>query len=234
MGITVEHDKRRKQILKKALDVFIEEGFEAASYQKIADRSKITRTTLYMYFRNRQEIFNFSIKQFLSEIEQDIIKIKENSSLTNHVKLKKTLFLILSRMEENRRLLLVILDYLLSKSSASAADGNVRVTKDSTMQTKQKAKKKSNPKRSEILPDARVRRRTIRLRHILSYLIIAGMKSGELKKIDVGTANDMFFGIIEAAFVRLTVLKRETLSDSKETVELAVNSLIREQVTGNR
>ena len=234
MGIMIEHDKRRNQILKKALDVFIEEGFEAASYQKIADHSKITRTTLYMYFRNRQEIFNFSIKQFLAEIEQDILKIKENTSLSNPVKLKKTLILILSRMEENRQLLLVILDYLISLNSSGTAADKVQPSRRSTMQRKLKTKIKSTAKKIAILPDIRVRRRTIRLRHILSYLIIAGMKTGELKKINVRTANDMFFGIIEAAFVRLTVLKRESLSDSKETVELAVNSLIREQVTGNR
>ena len=65
MSIVIEHEKRRKQILRKALSVFMEEGFEDTTFQKIADRCKITRTTLYLYFRNRQEIFNFSIKQFM-------------------------------------------------------------------------------------------------------------------------------------------------------------------------
>ena len=63
MGIVVDHEERKKVILKKALDVIIEEGFEDATFQKIADPCGITRTTLYIYFKNKREIFLWSIKQ---------------------------------------------------------------------------------------------------------------------------------------------------------------------------
>jgi len=46
MAIVVEHEKRRFEILQRALDVFTEEGYEDATFQKIADRCGITRTTL--------------------------------------------------------------------------------------------------------------------------------------------------------------------------------------------
>ena len=46
MSIVVEHDKRRKEILEKALAVFMDDGFEDATFQRIADRCHITRTTL--------------------------------------------------------------------------------------------------------------------------------------------------------------------------------------------
>ncbi len=64
MAVVVEHDKRREKILEKALLVFIEDGFVDATYQKIADRCGIARTILYLYFKNKSEIFNYSIKQF--------------------------------------------------------------------------------------------------------------------------------------------------------------------------
>jgi len=195
MSIVVEHEKRRKQILRKALDVFIEEGFEDATFQKIADRCKITRTTLYLYFRNRQEIFNFSIKQLMTEIEKEILKLKEDPALSCPDKIKKTLLLILTKLEENRRLFSVILDYLLS---AALPDK---------------------------MPDLRVRRRTIRLRHFFSAMLIDGIKAGQLRKIDVGSANDLFYGLIEAAIFRLAVLKRESTAELKEAVELAVDGL---------
>ena len=193
MSIVVEHGKRQKQILKKALDVFTEEGYKDATYQKIADRCKITRTTLYLYFHNKQEIFNFSIKQFMAEVEQDIIQVKENGSLSNPVKIKKTLFLILSRMEENQQLLSVVLNYLLSKKP--------------------------------IEPDKRVKRRTIRLRHILSFLLIEGIKNGQLKKIDVGATNDLLYSLIETAMLHLTVLRKGTTADLKKAVELVVDGI---------
>ena len=65
MAIVVEHDKRKQEILQKSLDVFIEEGYEDATFQKIADRCGITRTTLYIYFKNKHEIFLGSIKELL-------------------------------------------------------------------------------------------------------------------------------------------------------------------------
>ena len=216
MSIVVEHDKRRKQILKKALDVFMEEGFENTTFQKIADRCKITRTTLYLYFRNRQEIFNFSIKQFMADIERDIVKVKEEPSFLCHVKLKKTLFMILSRLEENRLLLSVILDFLISKprpkgKNADSVHGKARGKKSGKVLTS---------------PDMRVRRRTIRLRHILSSMLIEGIKNGQLKKVDVGAANDLFYSLLEAAIFRLTVLKRESAPELKEEVELVIQGLI--------
>ena len=78
MAIVVEHDKRKHEILQKSLDVFIDEGYEDATFQKIADRCGITRTTLYIYFKNKHEIFLGSIKELLSELEESLIIIIKN------------------------------------------------------------------------------------------------------------------------------------------------------------
>ena len=48
MAIVVEHDKRKHEILQKSLDVFIDEGYEDATFQKIAGqniRSILTKFT---------------------------------------------------------------------------------------------------------------------------------------------------------------------------------------------
>jgi AcrR family transcriptional regulator len=192
MAIVVEHEKRRKQILKKALDVFVEEGFENTTCQKIADRCKITRTTLYLYFHNKRDIFNYSVKQFLADAERDILRVKEDASLSFPDKIKKTLFLIITRMEENRRLLSLVMDYLLSVSA----------------------------------PEEKVRRRTIRLRRILAAMLIDGTKTGQLKKIQIETADNLFFSLMESAIFRLAVLKRDSAAELVEAVDLAVNGLI--------
>jgi AcrR family transcriptional regulator len=194
MSIVVEHEKRRQKILEKALDVFVDEGFEDTTFQKIADRCKITRTTLYLYFRNKREIFNYSIKQLLLDVEGDLLGVRGNAKLSHPEKLKKVLSTILDRLEENKKLLSVILDYLLYLSKTSGSP-----------------------------PDSRVRRRTIRLRHILAGILIDGIKAGEIKKIDVHTANDLFYGLVETAIFRLAVLKRESAEELKEAVELTIN-----------
>ncbi|MDR2608771.1 MAG: TetR/AcrR family transcriptional regulator [Treponema sp.] len=195
MSIIVEHDKRRKEILEKALDVFMDEGFEDATFQKIADRCGITRTTLYIYFKNKKEIFNYSIKQLLSEVEESITAIRNDDNLTSAEKLKKVLSDIIDRLEKNRRLLSVILDYLLYLS------------------------------RSDSDPETRVRHRTVRLRHILSSMVIEGIRKGELAEVSVKDAVDMLYGLLESAVFRLVVLKRNSISDLKQAASLTVNRL---------
>ena len=80
MAIVVEHDKRKHEILQKSLDVFIDEGYEDATFQKIADRCGITRTTLYIYFKNKHEIFLGSIKELLAELEENKNRKKKSNS----------------------------------------------------------------------------------------------------------------------------------------------------------
>ena len=83
MAIIVEHDKRKHTILDKALDVFVDEGYEDATFQKIADRCGITRTTLYLYFRNKREIFISSIRQLTTNIELSLLDVMHDNKLTS-------------------------------------------------------------------------------------------------------------------------------------------------------
>ena len=191
----VEHEKRRREILEKALDVFMDEGFENVTFQKIAARCDITRTTLYIYFKNKKEIFNYSIKQLLGELERRIGGIRKNKELNCAGRLTQVLTIIIDALEENRRLLTVILNYLryLSKSNAN--------------------------------PDDRVRRRTLRLRHILATMVIEGIRDGELAPVNVRAADDLLYGIIESAIFRLTILERESAAELKAAAELAVRRL---------
>ncbi len=61
MGI-VERKERDKQemrlkILETAQQIFIEEGFEKASIRAIADRIEYSPATIYLYFKDKNELF---------------------------------------------------------------------------------------------------------------------------------------------------------------------------------
>jgi AcrR family transcriptional regulator len=195
MSIVVEHDKRRHEILEKALDVFIAEGFEDATFQKIADRCGITRTTLYIYFRNKKEIFNYSIKQFLLGVENDLARVRKNKEMSCVDKLIEVVTLIIERLDENRRLLAVVLNYLLYISKSSSD------------------------------PDTRVRKRTIRMRHILATMVIDGIRAGEIAPVNVRIVDDLLYGLMESAIFRTVVLQRPSVGELKQAVELTIRKL---------
>ena len=196
LSITIEHDKRKREILGKALDVFVDEGYEDTTFQKIAERCGITRTILYLYFKNKREIFTFSIKLFTEKLESEIRVIAADQARSQSDKLSVILALVVETCAAHHRLLSVILDYL---GHLRAAGGD---------------------------PDDRVRRRTIRMRHILSGLLIDGQKKGVFPSFSVKTAGDLLYALIEAAIFRIAVLGRADVSGLVEASSLLAFSFM--------
>ena len=195
MSITIEHDKRKREILEKALDVFIDEGYEDTTFQKIAERCGITRTILYLYFKNKREIFTFSIKLFMEKLEVEIRAIGADPAINQADKLASIMSRIIEAGVSQRRLLSVILDYL---GHIRAAGGD---------------------------PNDRVRRRTIRMRHILAGILIEGQKKGDLASFSVKAAGDLLFALLEAAIFRVAVLGQADVSGLADAARLLASSL---------
>lgn len=196
MAIIVEHEKRKREILDKALDIFMEEGYEDVTFQKIADRCGITRTTLYIYFKNKREIFLWSIKQLTGEIESSLLTIAQATDIPVRERLNNILYTILDKCAENRRLFTVTLTYLLQLKKTG---------KD---------------------PAVRVRRRILRLRHLLSTVIIEGINTGEFKPVSVHNTNELLYSIIESAIFRLAVLDQKDISELRTTFDLTVSGIL--------
>lgn len=195
MATIVEHEKRKHEILQKALDVFMEEGYEDVTFQKIADRCGITRTTLYIYFKNKREIFIWSIKQLTAGIEVQLMEFIQNKELKASDCLRKMMFLVLDECKENHKLFNVVLSYLL------------------TLQ------------KSGINPAERVRRRVIRLRHLISLLIIRGNNSNEFNNVNIKDTNELLYGLIESAIFRIAVLGQSSIDEVYGAIDLAINKL---------
>ena len=195
MATIVEHEKRKHEILQKALDVFMEEGYEDVTFQKIADRCGITRTTLYIYFKNKREIFIWSIKQLTAGIEVQLMEFIQNKELNASDCLRKMMFLVLDECKENHKLFNVVLSYLKKKQ------------------------------KSGINPAERVRRRVIRLRHLISLLIIRGNNSNEFNNVNIKDTNELLYGLIESAIFRIAVLGQSSIDEVYGAIDLAINKL---------
>jgi AcrR family transcriptional regulator len=62
MGIAQRKEREKQEmkdlVLQAAMDLFIEEGYEKASIRKIADRIEYSPATIYLYFKDKDEIFH--------------------------------------------------------------------------------------------------------------------------------------------------------------------------------
>ncbi len=195
MSATVEHEKRKKEILEKSLDVFIDEGYADTTFQKIADRCGITRTILYLYFRNKREIFTFSIKRFTEKLEVQLREVALSETIPAWEKLESVSELVVRHCVEQAKLLSVIIDYLthLRRSGGDTYE--------------------------------RVLRRTIRMRHIISGIVISGQKKGELIKVPIASVSNMILSLVECTIFRVTILDRKSADDILDALRLFVARL---------
>jgi len=94
LGITErrkrEKDLRRELAMDAAMAIYNEEGYHAITMEKIAERCEISRASLYLYFKNKDEILIDSIVDH-TEYFTDLLK----DLYDNRERLKDTLLNIL-------------------------------------------------------------------------------------------------------------------------------------------
>lgn len=192
MAIVVEHEKRKREILEKSFQLFIEDGYEDVTYQKIADKCGITRTTLYIYFKNKREIFLWSIKQLTNDVEQELIGIIKNGQLDSIECLKQLFLCIIGLAEKNKEFFRVLKMYLMQLEK-SGVDINDRVT-----------------------------RRVIRIQHLMTMVLIRGQKKGEIKNFPIKEMNSLLYCLLETSIFRLGILNQENLDEMRGTVQFVI------------
>ncbi len=60
-----EKQQRRDQAIQSAMEIYDEEGYYAITMEKIAERAELSRAALYLYFKNKDEIFICAIKAYM-------------------------------------------------------------------------------------------------------------------------------------------------------------------------
>jgi len=175
MTSSVDHHQRRIQILTKAFALFAEEGYAGVTYQKVADRCGISRTAIYKYFQNKEEIFLYAVKlatDNLTTLIENTLRHHEGTSLE---KLVRVLRVIVRLLADNRIFLTVILDFILTQKQHG---------KDIRRQ---------------------VRRRTFGLKHLLTKLLRESASAGELQVCQIEMVAHHLYGMLESFILNLTV-----------------------------
>jgi len=188
MAIIVEHEKRKREILDKALEIFIEDGYDDVTYQKIADRCNITRTTLYIYFKNKKEIFIASIKQFSRNLELKIVNmIKSEPNCADC--LEKVFLFLVDEAERYGNLFKVLQSYLLQLEKGGDNVNELVTRRVIRMQHLSNTILINGQNRGEIRKD-----------------------------LSIKDMNSLLYGTIQSAVLRLAVLNQPDLERSRDTI----------------
>lgn len=83
MGIRERKEKQQEDLRKKILDaaseLFANDGYESVSMRKIADKIEYSPTTIYLYFKDKNELLNQICEETFAGLIKDLQKIKNKS-----------------------------------------------------------------------------------------------------------------------------------------------------------
>ena len=90
-----ERERRRQQIIVAAKRVFSERGFSKTTMEDIAREAELSPGTLYLYFKNKDELYaslSLRILQFMNIRLEDVKKEKDSNSEQKIDSIKEALY----------------------------------------------------------------------------------------------------------------------------------------------
>lgn len=111
---------RRRQILDAALDVFAEQGFEAATTKDIAARADVTHGLIYFYFKNKEDLFGAACEHQAAQVAERLAHVQETDADMTPEAILRHLFLHLVRLLVEPRMLNLL--RVMMRSSLSVAE----------------------------------------------------------------------------------------------------------------
>lgn len=73
----VHKEQLRGEILAAARDIFVREGYEQFSMRKLAKRIEYSPASLYLHFRNKQELFDCLVEESFARLLQTLIRLRD-------------------------------------------------------------------------------------------------------------------------------------------------------------
>ncbi len=96
-----EAEQTKQELLKAALAVFSERGYEATRLSDIADKANVTRGAIYWHFGNKENLFLELVKERVSPFFQ-LVKTTLNEEGTPLEKIQQLMHNVLNKMSTDR------------------------------------------------------------------------------------------------------------------------------------
>lgn len=109
---------QRARLMKAAVEIASEGGYEASSVSGIVARAGVSRRTFYELFDSREQCLLAGLEQALSEIASVLAPVYERESNWSQ-RLRDVLVVLLALLERERDIAAVALDYLIGYMPAS-------------------------------------------------------------------------------------------------------------------
>ncbi len=191
----IDHEKRKEQILKTALEIFGKEGYKDSNLSLIAEACGISRPTIYQYFKDKEEIYYYAVKLVTGRMFSRYVVWAWDESLGD----------VIDRIN-------IICDDIITQAVAS--EGELQSLMDVMLHLK-----RENIDFSEVIV-----KRTIKLTILIKRLLAEGIRKGTVKEdTDINMVSSHLFTLLEAFCFQIAFLGNFDLESSKNFVSTYLN-----------
>ena len=153
--MAVNHRERRREILKKSLVLIAKIGYDAVTFEQIAESVGVGRTTLYKYFKNKRDIFDKGLKMLVEQIGAEFREaVGSHPDWSVIEKIRLIMKQLIDMMFMSPELLQAVVEYLVRLRRSGEPTGK------------------------------RVRHHTVGFYRVLVRLVREGINNGELRRMD--------------------------------------------------
>ena len=165
----IDHEERKEKILSTALKVFSQYGYKDSNLSLIAEKSGISRPTIYQYFHDKNEIFYFAVKSVTGRMFSRYSMMAWDESIGDEIdRLEAIISDVIDTAKANEDALINLMDVMIA---VRKEDGDL----------------------SDV-----IFRRTAKLTILLKRLIVKGINSGVIKQCDHDDIADYIFITLES------------------------------------
>jgi AcrR family transcriptional regulator len=171
----VDLHQKKAEIAHKALYAFAFEGYHKTSLGAIARMCGIGRTTIYEYFRDKDEIFSYALNHSFDLLQPDFRQILLQPGLSSLERIGSILRAILSLFYQDKRALLVLVEHSL------------RLLRENREEA------------------GRLRDRMRELQDLLESLLREGMEAGEVRPLEAAGQAQALTLLAESAILQFSL-----------------------------
>jgi AcrR family transcriptional regulator len=175
MPKVVDYEQKKQEIAHKALYVFAFEGYHRTTMAQIATMCHIGRSTIYEYFRNKDEIFTYTLNQCFDAVKLDFQDVHETSHGDAIEAISTIIGRILANLYKDKRVLLVLLEHTL------------RIMREDQEVTE------------------RLKARAFEILGMFASLLEEGIRRGEVREVDPQATAATLGSLIEAAVFQFSI-----------------------------
>ncbi len=104
----VNYEVKKQLIMTKSIESFLRKGVYGTHLVDIAAACQMGRTTIYQYFRNKDEILEYTIQHLYKELRQDLRDKVIEESDNPYEKIRKLIPAIVKQYLKNQKLIVLV------------------------------------------------------------------------------------------------------------------------------